>query len=129
MSIPWSALTRAARDAARRAHAPYSGFHVGAALVDRTGRVFVGANLENVAYPLGVCAERVALADWRARGGAPLIGVVVFTATDRPTPPCGLCRDALLRFAPGAQICLATQRARTGPWTASDFVPSPEVHS
>jgi cytidine deaminase len=120
----WKSLVAAARGAQRRAHAPYSRFRVGAALRDADGAVFLGANLENAAYPLGVCAERVALAQWRADRAVPIAAIVIFTQTATATPPCGLCRDALLRFAPGAEICLATPAGRSGPWKAAEWLPS-----
>ena len=128
MQDAWKSLVAAARGAQRRAHAPYSQFRVGAALRDASGTVFLGANQENAAYPLGVCAERVALAQWRADRGAPIVAIVIFTRTSTPTPPCGLCRDALLRFAAGAEICLATPTGRLGPGSAADWLPSaPEL--
>jgi cytidine deaminase len=128
MQIAWKPLVAAARSAQRNAHAPYSRFRVGAALLDAGGAITRGANLENAAYPLGVCAERVALAQWRADRGSRIIGIVIFTDTDTPTPPCGWCRDALLRFAPNAAICLATPSQLLGPWQATDWVPrSPDL--
>jgi len=128
MPDPWKSLAAAARRAERRAHAPYSKFRVGVALRDARGSVFLGANQENAAYPLGVCAERVALAQWRADRGEPIVAIVIFTRTSAPTPPCGSCRDALLRFAPDAEICLITPSERSGPWKAADWLPcAPEL--
>jgi cytidine deaminase len=117
-------LVRAARRAARRAHAPYSNFSVGAALRDASGGIFPGANLENAAYPLGVCAERVALLAWRARSRFPLTEAVIFTPTLRPTPPCGQCRQALLRWAPEARIYLEWLRGASGPHRAAEWLPA-----
>lgn len=99
-------LANLARRAARRAHAPYSRFAVGCVLRDEDGALYFGANIENAAYPLGICAERVALLSWRQAGGAPLDRVAVFTDTPVPTPPCGLCREALSRWAPHAEVLL-----------------------
>ena len=89
---------------------------MGAALCDATAAVFRGANVENAAYPLGICAERVALLAWREAGGAPLRTVVIYTATSRPTPPCGLCREALARWAPQSEIFLAYRGGCAGPY-------------
>jgi cytidine deaminase len=76
---------------AARAYAPYSGFHVGAALRTRDGRVFEGVNVENAAYPLGVCAERTALARAATEGTRPGdIEAIAITAS-----PCGGCRQWL----------------------------------
>jgi cytidine deaminase len=116
-------LVRLAGDAARRAHAPYSGFAVGAVLCDEQKALFQGANIENAAYPLGICAERAALLAWREAGGAPIDSVVIYTDTLRPTPPCGLCREALLHWAPGANVYLAYRRSVAGPFCCADLLP------
>ena len=83
-----------ARAAAAHAYAPYSKFPVGAAVRTRDDRVIVGANVENAAYPLGVCAERTALACAASEGVRPgEIEAVAITAS-----PCGGCRQWLLEF-------------------------------
>lgn len=115
-------LSQAARGAARRAYAPYSAFRVGAALLDATGRIFVGANIENAAYPLGICAERTALQLWRSEGGAAIEAVAIFTDTDVPTPPCGLCREALGRWASGARLYLAFRDGVAGPSRPAEWL-------
>ena len=80
--------------AAALAHAPYSGFHVGAAVLARDGRVFVGANVENASYGLTLCAERTALAGAVSHGVKPgEVEAVAATAS-----PCGACRQWLLEF-------------------------------
>jgi cytidine deaminase len=87
-------LLQAAQDAAERAYAPYSRFQVGAAVLARDGRVVSGVNVENAAYPLGVCAERAALARAVAEGIRPGdVEAVAITAS-----PCGGCRQWLLEF-------------------------------
>ena len=79
---------------AERAYAPYSRFHVGCALLARDGRVIEGVNVENAAYPLGVCAERAALSRAVAEGYRPGdIAAAAITAS-----PCGGCRQWLLEF-------------------------------
>jgi cytidine deaminase len=118
-------LVRRARRNAKRAHAPYSNYRVGAALQTADGAVFDGANIENAAYPLGFCAERVALALWRARSDAPLRRVAVWTESDPPAPPCGLCRDAIAAWAPEAEVWLAGPSGTRGPLGVSDLVPVP----
>ena len=84
-------LLAAADAAAARAYAPYSDFHVGCAVLARDGRVVEGVNVENAAYPLGVCAERTALARAVAEGYRPGdFAVAAITAS-----PCGGCRQWL----------------------------------
>jgi cytidine deaminase len=88
------ALYAAAQAAAANAYAPYSGFHVGAAVRARDGRVFGGVNVENAAYPLGICAERAALARAVGDGLRPgELEAMAITAS-----PCGGCRQWLLEF-------------------------------
>ncbi len=88
------ALLAEARSAAAQAYAPYSQFHVGAALRTREGALFTGANVENASYPLGVCAERTVLARAASEGVRPGdVAAVAITAS-----PCGGCRQWLLEF-------------------------------
>ena len=76
---------------AERAYAPYSNFHVGAAVLARDGRVFLGVNVENAAYPLGVCAEKAALSRAVTDGCRPGdVEAIAITAS-----PCGGCRQWL----------------------------------
>ena len=77
--------------AAANAYAPYSGYHVGAAVLTRDGRVIAGANVENAAYPLGVCAERAAISKAAGEGLRPGdVEAIAITAS-----PCGGCRQWL----------------------------------
>ena len=87
-----------------RAYAPYSDFRVGAALRSTDGNIFVGCNVENSAYPAGICAERSALAAAIAGGARQFDALVIVTEAEETTPPCGMCRQALVEFAPGLTI-------------------------
>ena len=95
---PIAALLREATRARRNAHAPYSGFAVGAAVL-ANGRIFAGCNVENSSYPLSVCAERNAVAMAVAAGARAIEAVAVVGGTARPAPPCGGCRQVLAEFA------------------------------
>jgi len=93
-------LIAAARDAATRAYAPYSGFPVGAALAFADGSVVTGSNVENASYGLSLCAETVAAAramNDGARGG--LVAVAVVGGSGPPVTPCGRCRQVLTELA------------------------------
>lgn len=92
-------LLEAARRAAARAHAPYSGFRVGAAVLDERGRVHAGCNVENASYGLTICAERAAVTRMVAAGGQRVAAVLVFADTDTLTPPCGACLQVIAEFA------------------------------
>lgn len=90
-------LVTLARQAREQAYAPYSGFPVGAALLGRSGRVYQGCNVENAAYPLCTCAERVAVTRAVAEGEREFEAIAVVTATG--AAPCGACRQILREFA------------------------------
>jgi cytidine deaminase len=87
-------LLAAAREAAANAYAPYSAFPVGAAVLLRDGTVVTGANIENASYPVGICAERAAIARAVAEGAKP--GEIEAVATS--ASPCGACRQWLVEF-------------------------------
>jgi cytidine deaminase len=80
------------------AHAPYSDYAVGAALLARSGRIFLGANVENASYSLTMCAERVAVFKAVSEGETEFEGLAVVTSNGGS--PCGACRQVLREFAP-----------------------------
>jgi cytidine deaminase len=94
-----AAMLRAARTVREHAHAPYSRFRVGAALLDEQGHIHAGCNIENAAYPQGLCAEAAALAHLVAAGGKRVRAVVVVGEGAQPCTPCGGCRQKLREFA------------------------------
>jgi cytidine deaminase len=101
-------LVSAARAVRREAHAPYSKFRVGAAVVDEKGRLHVGCNVENASYGLTVCAERNAVAAAVASGARRVIAVAVASGARPPASPCGACRQVLAEFAaPGVPVFIA----------------------
>lgn len=93
-------LRTAALAARSNAYAPYSGYPVGAALMDEHGQVWSGCNVENVSYGLSVCAERNAIAAMVANGGRRVLAVLV--VTEDGGAPCGACLQVLAEFAPEA---------------------------
>ena len=103
--IDWDALKSAAKAVQENAYAPYSRFKVGAAIL-AGGRIFQGCNVENASYPVGICAERSALAAAVA-AGAPRIEAVVIVA-ERPITPCGMCRQALAEFNPEVPVVMVS---------------------
>jgi cytidine deaminase len=113
----WNELLEAAWAAREHAHAPYSGFRVGAALAwRRSGSLWIeaGCNVENAAYPLTVCAERNAICAAVAKGlrEGDLAALVVVTEADLLTPPCGGCRQVLVEFAATLPVLLANRHSR-----------------
>ena len=94
-------LLRAADGAMRAAYAPYSEFKVGAAVRARSGAIYVGANVENVAYPQGQCAEASALGALVAAGETAITAAAVVAERVEVCPPCGGCRQRLAEFGSG----------------------------
>ena len=103
---------------AERAYAPYSGYHVGAAALARDGRVFDGVNVENAAYPLGVCAERAALSRAVVEGCGPgELDAVGITAS-----PCGGCRQWLFEFGV-ERVTFRNAEGRVVTYAARELLP------
>jgi cytidine deaminase len=88
-----------ARRALGNAHAPYSGFRVGACLRAASGRLYAGCNVENAAYPVGQCAEAGAIGAMVAAGDHAIVEVLVLTERAELCSPCGRCRQQLVEFA------------------------------
>lgn len=101
-------LVGAAREVREHAHAPYSGFRVGAAVRASSGRVYLGCNVENASFGATVCAERSAIAAAVAAGERVIEAVAVFTEAEAPTMPCGICRQVILELGPDALVVAAT---------------------
>lgn len=107
-----AALLQAPRAVRRHAHAPYSRFKVGAAVLDEQGRVHAGCNVENAAYPQGLCAEAAAIAALVAAGGKAVRAVAVVADSKVPTTPCGGCRQRIAEFArDDCPVLVGTPRA------------------
>lgn len=119
-----AALLAAARGAMARAHAPYSRFHVGAAVLDMQGRIHAGCNVENAAYPQGVCAEAGALSAMVLAGGTQLRAVLVMGDGDGLVTPCGGCRQKIREFAgPDTQILIANTQQVRASFTLDELLP------
>jgi cytidine deaminase len=117
-------MLRAARAIMPRAYVPYSGFHVGAALLNEDDTIRAGVNVENASYPLSVCAERNAVASMVGAGQTKILAVAVATNAAHPTPPCGGCRQVLWEFGVADTPVVAEGaegvRAR---WRLGDLLP------
>ena len=118
-------MVASAREIRANAYAPYSGFHVGAALL-AGDEIFAAVNVENASYPMSVCAERNAVAMAVAAGvGSGARAVAVVTDADSPTPPCGGCRQVLFEFGgPGIAVIAesADGSVRTY-WSLDELLP------
>ena len=117
-------LLTAARAAQTHAYAPYSHFLVGAAVLDEHGRVHAGCNVENAAYPQGVCAEAGALSAMVLAGGTRVRAAVVVGDGAAPVTPCGGCRQKLREFAaPDTPILVADRERLRARFTLAQLLP------
>lgn len=105
-------LVTAAAKARANAYAPYSKYHVGAALLTKTGKVFTATNVENASYGLTICAERVAFTYAVAQGEREFRAIAVVTESDPPAFPCGACRQVLAELAPDLDVLCANVAGR-----------------
>lgn len=88
-----------AQAALAHAYAPYSKFPVSAVVVTKSGRSYVGVNVENGAYPLSRCAEQIAVGAMVAAGEREILEVLILSTSSEPATPCGACRQILSEFA------------------------------
>ena len=103
-------LIAAATAARAHAYAPYSHYSVGAALLTRTGKVYTGVNVENAAYPSGMCAERVAVFKAVSEGERSFAAIAV--VTENGGAPCGACRQVLAEFGLDLEVVVADRAGR-----------------
>ncbi|MBL4910049.1 MAG: cytidine deaminase [Alteromonadaceae bacterium] len=124
-SIDWQNLHKKAQQVSECAYAPYSNFKVGAALLSEQGQVFTGCNVENASYGLTVCAERNCIATAVAQGTTQVSALVVYTAQQQLTSPCGACRQVIAEFmAPEAIVSLVNHLGDSQQWRVADLLPA-----
>jgi cytidine deaminase len=120
-----TSVIRAATEARSNAHTPYSGFKVGAAIEDESGRIFTGCNIENASFGLTMCAERVAVFKAISEGAGKLKRVAVVTDAESLTPPCGACRQILWEFCGNAELILANLAGKRSTMPLGELLPRP----
>ncbi|MCM3878540.1 MAG: cytidine deaminase [Vicinamibacterales bacterium] len=118
-------LIEVARLARDRAHAAYSNFKVGAAIETADGRIFTGTNIENATYGLTMCAERIAIFKAVSEGYRAFRRIAVVADTDRPTTPCGACRQVLWEFGGNIEVILADLQKVRARHQLKDLLPHP----
>ena len=116
-------LLAEARAAREMAYAPYSNFHVGAAVRTEDGRIFRGCNVENASYGLTTCAERVAIGSAVVAGAGKVEAVAVVLPDGLRATPCGACRQWLFEFNPAMRVLLAGPDDTVEVTTAAALLP------
>lgn len=96
--MEFAELIQKAKEAREQAYAPYSGFHVGAALLCKDGTIFTGCNIENSAYGPTNCAERTAIFKAVSEGFREFEAIAIISDSKQPTAPCGVCRQVMAEF-------------------------------
>jgi len=122
----WESLMNAAREARNRAYVPYSRFQVGAALLDREGRIHYGCNVENAAYGPTNCAERTAMFRAIADGCEPgtFQAIAVIGDTAGPIAPCGVCRQVLMELGgPDMPVVMGNLHGDIAVMTVGELLP------
>lgn len=120
-SMPPEELVARAALAREYAYAPYSNYTVGAALLARSGRVYLGTNVENAVYSLTVCAERIAVFKAVSEGEKEFEAIAVVTSNGGS--PCGPCRQVLREFAPHLPIYIADSEGNYRQTTVGELLP------
>jgi len=115
-------LVRRAREVMQNAYAPYSEFHVGAAIEADDGSIHVGCNVENASYGLTICAERMAVGAAVAAGKRRLVRLAVASAVEPPATPCGACRQLLVEFGLDLEV-IAVGPSSERRWRLRELLP------
>ena len=119
-------LIEKAKEARKLSYSPYSHFAVGAALLCKDGRVFIGTNVENSSYPLCMCAERNALYNAMMNGvkKEDMVALALTADTDEPCSPCGACRQVISEIFPkNAPIYMANLKGDVKETTIEELLP------
>jgi cytidine deaminase len=123
MATDPAALVALARECLERAYAPYSHFHVAAAVADDRGRVFTGVNVENISYGLSICAERVAIFAAVAAGARRITALAVTSSGAELLSPCGACRQVAAEFAAPEVPIYCDTGGKVHCWTLAQLLP------
>lgn len=106
-----------------RAYCPYSHFPVGAALECADGTVFTGCNIENASYPVGICAERVALSKAISEGHRDFVRLAIAGRSEDFCVPCGMCRQFMQEFAPELELLCGNRAGEVKTFRLKELLP------
>lgn len=121
--MKYDELLEQAKKAKEYAYVPYSNFRVGAALLGKSGKVYLGCNVENAAYGVTNCAERTALFKAVSEGEREFTAIAVTSDSDDITYPCGVCRQALVEFAPNMDVVSSNRELEFEILRADELLP------
>lgn len=117
-------LIQKAQEAKEKAYVPYSGFHVGAALLCKDGTIFTGCNIENSAYGPTNCAERTAIFKAVSEGYREFKAIAIISDSKELTSPCGVCRQVMAEFCePDFEVIMLSCDGRYGSATLEELLP------
>ena len=116
-------LVRQALAAMKFAYVPYSGFTVGAALLTKSGKVYLGCNIENAAYGCTICAERTAIFKAVSEGHRDFVRIVIAGRSEDYCVPCGSCRQVMMEFAPEMEVICLNGRGQAKSFRLRELLP------
>ncbi|NLL04910.1 MAG: cytidine deaminase [Clostridiaceae bacterium] len=118
-------LVKSANDIKQNAYAPYSNFHVGAALIATSGKVYTGVNVENSSYGATICAERTAILKAISEGERSIKALAIASDSNDFTLPCGICRQVILEFADEDLVILCSNnKGEYKVYSLNDLLPN-----
>lgn len=123
--MKWDILVEKALEAKRFAYVPYSGFHVGAAVLTSDGSIFTGCNVENASYGASICAERTAVVKAVSAGETNISAIAITSDSESLTFPCGICRQVIAEFAAAdIQLICANKNGDYKEYSMEDILPN-----
>lgn len=118
-------LVKLANDIKENAYAPYSNFHVGAAVIGNSGKIYTGVNVENSSYGATICAERVAICKAVSEGEESIKAIAISSDSQDYTFPCGICRQVISEFADSNLVILCSNnKMEYKVYSLKDFLPN-----
>ena len=113
-----------AKSASMQAYAPYSNFHVGAAILSDSGKYYYGCNVENTSFPVGTCAEAGAISAMVAGGDKKIKEILIYASSNKLISPCGACRQRIAEFADDSTLVhLADDEGVKQTFTIAELLP------
>jgi cytidine deaminase len=107
--MDYNVLLKKAQEVSKNAYAPYSKFFVGACVLTKCGKTYVGCNVENASYGLTICAERNAIANAIVNGDTDIYAIAIYSPNMKDCLPCGACRQVIFEFQKDKEIEIITE--------------------